>query len=1116
MKLNSRLAMLLASTLIVSSVPMTAVASDFEGHWAQPAIEEWKDKGVLNGYEDGSFKPSKAITKAEFAQILVNVFGYTETKGAKVYTDVDENAWYSDAIAKVSAAKVMYEEGEKFNPNQNITREEAAYAFANAYKLNGKATITFKDEASISDWALEKVNSLLASGGIKGTPEGNFNPKSSLTRAEAICMLNNINAELINKKGTYSKDVEGNLVVNVRDVVLKDMVIKGNLYLAEGIGDGDIDLENVKVEGQVFIEGGGINSIRSRNCEYQKQLVVSAKNPVRVVIQGEGVKIEALAGTNVTLAGSFKAVTVSNDVNMVIKDAKVEELVIADTQKEEGKAPVITIDKQSTVETVQVDIKAEIKGEGKISELIVSASNVKVEQKPEKTTVSEGVKDVNVAGTVQNPSSNKNDKEEKPNTSNGSTSSGGSNSSGSSSSNSVKPYYTISGTLKAVRLGEKEAELVQGGSVKVYESKQGEWKYVSDAQTDEEGKYSLTLPSKKDYVIEAWVEDEENNGYYVQQEIKSLKSNYSNYELVMQQFPVANIKIVNKNGKPMNNVKVVAVRNGKEEDYRYSDRKGHSIYYLWGDETTEYSFKFYMGKHEVKPVEAFETIVKKDVMEKDHYRKDITVQLPVGLESRLEGQLLMPDGLPASDVYVQLELDTPGENGGMRDCVDGVRTNEDGTFLFENIDTNISDDQYYVLNIIHRDAEGVSYDADDSALTFEAIQAAGGIINLQKTYGAIIQVVDKNDQPITNAYVRLTGSNQYGPYSIGAASDREGKTDISAIFIEPGVHAVEVRYGNEVMIEKLDIKEGQYFNEMTIKFEKVDINNRATSIEVKGDTVRIGKETFMPAYVCVEGWMNNETKEYRFDINNGIADIEIPQALNVSRISVYSEEGVRLYLNYRLEDGMPNVIDLTNVQSFNLSGTTKRVDRSGELSQVTTGSVLHLSLKTDIEHENIDLGTCEVDEEGNYAFEGIDLIPGSWYVITGKDGDEYIVRSWTSASNPYEAEFPLTFKPLENVDFYFELEDGTVVSDAKVLFSFFKEEINENGHSIVLMGNGDYVDPKEIIVLKDGKTYECVNAYNNGQMIGSYIDIESKMVIKIVLRASNNYSYRNAIVYKNR
>ena len=187
-RFQKRLATFVTGSLLIASFSPAIMASDYEKHWAKDAIEIWSDKEIIQGYEDGSFKPKQAITRGELAKIITEIFGLTNTSNAKKYVDVDEKAWYAPYVATISSAGIMNDEGKNFNPNQTATREEAAYAIANAYKVS-KGTSNFKDSEQISKWASEKVGALAANGYIKGRTDGKFAPKDTLTRAHVITMI---------------------------------------------------------------------------------------------------------------------------------------------------------------------------------------------------------------------------------------------------------------------------------------------------------------------------------------------------------------------------------------------------------------------------------------------------------------------------------------------------------------------------------------------------------------------------------------------------------------------------------------------------------------------------------------------------------------------------------------------------------------------------------------------------------------------------------------------------------------------------------------------------------------------------------------------------------------
>lgn len=82
--LKKRLAIVLATSMLTSAVPQTVMVNDYNGHWAATAITKWEEKGLVKGDEDVTFRPNKTMTRTEFAQLLVRIFGYSETTAVKV------------------------------------------------------------------------------------------------------------------------------------------------------------------------------------------------------------------------------------------------------------------------------------------------------------------------------------------------------------------------------------------------------------------------------------------------------------------------------------------------------------------------------------------------------------------------------------------------------------------------------------------------------------------------------------------------------------------------------------------------------------------------------------------------------------------------------------------------------------------------------------------------------------------------------------------------------------------------------------------------------------------------------------------------------------------------
>ncbi|RKP48899.1 hypothetical protein D7Z26_21305 [Cohnella endophytica] len=151
-------------------------------------------QAYMKGFADGLFKPEKVITRAEMAAILSRVATREGTGNVRAYSDVKNGYWASDAIAKATSMGLMsgFADGS-FKPEQPITRAEMA-ALAIRFAAGGSnATGTgdgFKDIAG--NWAEQAIKAAQSAGYMKGYSDGTFRPSASLTRAEAVVILNRL------------------------------------------------------------------------------------------------------------------------------------------------------------------------------------------------------------------------------------------------------------------------------------------------------------------------------------------------------------------------------------------------------------------------------------------------------------------------------------------------------------------------------------------------------------------------------------------------------------------------------------------------------------------------------------------------------------------------------------------------------------------------------------------------------------------------------------------------------------------------------------------------------------------------------------------------------------
>lgn len=182
------MSMLLGS---LGSASAATVPKDIQGHWAQGQLQQWLDRGYLGGYPDGTVKPNKAITRGEYVTMVNRLFGFT-AKATVTFKDMKSTNWnYSEVAKAVEAGYIGGYEDNTFRANNPLTREEAAVITAKLLKLSTNTTSTkFKDNAKIATWAKGAVAAASDKKIVNGYPDGTFGPKRSLTRAEAVGIIN--------------------------------------------------------------------------------------------------------------------------------------------------------------------------------------------------------------------------------------------------------------------------------------------------------------------------------------------------------------------------------------------------------------------------------------------------------------------------------------------------------------------------------------------------------------------------------------------------------------------------------------------------------------------------------------------------------------------------------------------------------------------------------------------------------------------------------------------------------------------------------------------------------------------------------------------------------------
>ena len=162
-------------------------------HWARPAVEYLYDLGIINGRTDSEFAPDENITRAEFIKILVCVKNVNLVSGPSEFSDVAEDAWYAPYVNSAYANNITsgYDDGT-FKPNKKITREDmATMIFRMAGYQDTEETPSFNDANNISSYAKSAVAVLNEMGIVNGMDGNKFAPKNSATRAQAAQIIYN-------------------------------------------------------------------------------------------------------------------------------------------------------------------------------------------------------------------------------------------------------------------------------------------------------------------------------------------------------------------------------------------------------------------------------------------------------------------------------------------------------------------------------------------------------------------------------------------------------------------------------------------------------------------------------------------------------------------------------------------------------------------------------------------------------------------------------------------------------------------------------------------------------------------------------------------------------------
>ena len=194
-KINS----LTNSTYTVIWNPVTF--KDVEKHWSKNYVNDVGSRLIDDGVGNGNFDPNRAITRAEFASMVVKALGLKGTNFPEKFGDVNkgDSYYYSIYTAYEYGILAGYSNGN-FGPQDLITREQAMTMLAKAMEIvDLNVTVSdadmsnqlklFKDSDSISLYARQAATICVKNGIFAGDNKGKLTPKDNLTRAESATII---------------------------------------------------------------------------------------------------------------------------------------------------------------------------------------------------------------------------------------------------------------------------------------------------------------------------------------------------------------------------------------------------------------------------------------------------------------------------------------------------------------------------------------------------------------------------------------------------------------------------------------------------------------------------------------------------------------------------------------------------------------------------------------------------------------------------------------------------------------------------------------------------------------------------------------------------------------
>lgn len=212
------IAMILVTLMVLSSSPAVLAADEPSfsdvpaSHWAFDEIEKAVDSGIVNGYADGTFKPTGTVTNAHFAAMIAREYYVNALEQLGALPEGQANWWYG-GIAACNSADILdgtkvgnqHESTGEWGSEVNVAmnRYDMAQVMYNLLRDQGAALPSEADQtkaqAKIGDWSSipanyqDAVAVCYALGLLNGQSDGTFGGQNNMNRAQACVVIDRLN-----------------------------------------------------------------------------------------------------------------------------------------------------------------------------------------------------------------------------------------------------------------------------------------------------------------------------------------------------------------------------------------------------------------------------------------------------------------------------------------------------------------------------------------------------------------------------------------------------------------------------------------------------------------------------------------------------------------------------------------------------------------------------------------------------------------------------------------------------------------------------------------------------------------------------------------------------------